>query len=95
MSTATELFTDITELPDFEASPPCGTMFVNRVTKHEFPCGKPAVIRMHMRCPSCARARTVFLCQLCYDDLHRQKLTCWYCYTQGVSKPVVGTVREM
>jgi hypothetical protein len=84
---------DLTDL-DLASVPPCEIIFVNRDTNHQFPCGKPSVIRMHMACSRCERKRTAFLCQACYDDLRKTKLSCWYCFTKTGEKPAICTYQE-
>jgi hypothetical protein len=93
---STALGVEVTTLDELnlESVPPCEILFVNLATGHEFPCGKPSVIRMHLSCPGCARVSTRFLCQKCYDDLRNAKLACWYCFTKTGKAPRNITYRE-
>lgn len=94
MSTGLDIEVTTLDELDLESVPPCEIVFVNRETKHQFPCGKPSVIRMHMSCGRCSRNSTRFMCQQCYDDLRNSRLSCWYCFTETGNKLMVGTYRE-
>ena len=89
------LLVEVTELAEsgLEASPPCGVKFENPVTRHEFECGKPSVVRARLECPECRRMRIMFLCAACYHDLRQARLKCWYCFRQGkYQRPVYREV---
>jgi hypothetical protein len=87
----TGLLVEVTELSetDLDASPPCESAFENPVTKHEFDCGKPSVVRARLSCPECKRKRVMFLCAQCYHDLRNGRLRCWYCFRNGKFRPAV------
>lgn len=93
-STALDIEVTALDELDLDAVPPCEIIFVNRVTGHQFECGKPSVIRMHMACGRCSRSSTRFMCRQCYDDLLSSRLSCWYCFTKTGTKLMVGTYRE-
>lgn len=70
---------------DVDNPPPCETFYRNPSTGHEFPCGKPSVVRVYMRCPDCGHNRALFLCVQCKFDAEKHTLKCTHCWEQGHS----------
>jgi hypothetical protein len=70
--------TEITELAglDLESAPPCQMRWTHQVTHRSFCCGKPSVIRLHIRCKRCGFSAYRFYCRECWEDIRKGDARC-------------------
>lgn len=68
---------------DLEGSPPCEVCCIDKVTRHEFRCGRPSVVRVTLKCPDCGYSGSRFLCKRCREEMRKGGIVCYRCITNG------------